>query len=108
MIARAFVNHGRWIAECPRDLCSNALALESRQGRFVCDTEPDGCGADAPIEWPPDADEIWKALQRRPVPATRNWFPAEHELAVRAGEPHGQTVADLLAEGEQHGVKGFR
>ncbi|MFC5744839.1 hypothetical protein [Actinomadura rugatobispora] len=108
MIARAYVNHGRWVAGCPREFCTNALELQPRQARFSCTTVPDGCGLDAPIEWPPDADDIWAALMRRPVPATRNWFPTGHELAVRAGCPHGQTAADLLAEGEMYGVRGVR
>lgn len=100
----AYVNHGRWVANCCREYCNNALELEPRQARFQCRN----CGIVAGVVWPPDADEIWAALERRPVPQTRNWFPADHDLAVRAGCPHGQTVADLLAENEQHGVRGMR
>jgi hypothetical protein len=101
---RAYVNHGRWVADCCREFCNNAMKLKARQSGFHCAN----CGLDAVIEWPADADEIWRALERRPVPQTRNWFPSEHLLAVRAGVEHGQTVADLLAENEEHGVKGMR
>ena len=101
---RAYVNHGRWVADCVREFCNNAMRLEPRQAAYRCSN----CGLDAAIEWPADADEIWRVLERRPVPQTRNWFPAGHDLAVRAGCPHGQTVADLLAENEEHGVKGMR
>lgn len=109
MIARAYLNHGRWVADCPREHCSYAFELEQGQGRYTCRTrQGKGCGAEAPVEWPADAAEIERALERRPVEATRNWFPHDHDLAVLAGLPHGQTVADLLAENEEHGVKGMR
>lgn len=115
MIARAYMNHGRWVADCPREHCSYAFELEPGQDRYLCRTNPrrpgaapKGCGVEAFIEWPADATEIQQALDRRPVEATRNWFPRDHELAIRNGLPHGQSVADLLAENEQHGVKGMR
>lgn len=101
---RAYVNHGRWVADCSREFCNNAMQLTAGQGAFRCSN----CGLDAAVVWPPDADEIWRVLERRPVPQTRNWFPLDHDLAVRAGIEHGQSVADLLAENEWHGVKGMR
>ena len=114
MIARAYFNHGRWVADCPREFCTYAFELEPGQETYLCRTRPrrpgaapGGCGAEAPIEWPADAEEIQRALELRPVESTRNWLPAGHPLAVAAGVPHGQTVADLLAENEEHGVKGM-
>lgn len=100
----AYVNHGRWVADCSREYCNNAVELEPRQGDYHCVN----CGLDASVTWPSDADEIWRALAHRPVPQTRNWFPRGHDLAVRAGCPHGQSAADLLAENEEHGIKGMR
>jgi hypothetical protein len=115
VIARAYFNHGRWVADCPREYCSYAFELEPGQDRYLCRTKqrragvpPKGCGADAPIEWPTDAGEIQRVLEMRPVEATQNWFPEGHALAVAAGLPHGQSVADLLGENEEHGVKGMR
>ncbi|WP_344890463.1 hypothetical protein [Actinomadura meridiana] len=106
MIARAYHNYGRWVADCPRPFCANARRLEPGQERFWCGPEEKGCcRLDCPIEWPPDAEDIDRVLKRRPVPATRNWFPSGHDLAVRAGIEHGQTVADLLAENQLFGVK---
>lgn len=97
--ARAYINHGRWVADCPRDLCTYAFELAPEQATYVCRTrQGKGCGMEAPIEWPPNADEIWAELERRPVESVRNWFPSGHPLAVAAGLPHGQTVADLAAE----------
>lgn len=98
--ARAYVNHGRWIADCTRTDCANAEALEPRQVTFHCSN----CLQLADIEWPPDVDELWAVLLRRPVPQTRNWFPSGHELALRSGTPHGQTAADLEDENREHEV----
>jgi hypothetical protein len=100
--ARAYVNQGRWIADCPRPHCGNAeefLHPENgdRQG-FHCTN----CHHIAPVEWPENAEAITAALAKRPVPQTRNWFPSNHELALRAGCPHGQSVADLEAETREH------
>ena len=97
--ARAYVNHGAWKADCPRMDCSNAAALTPRQGMFQCSN----CLLVAPVEWPPNAQEIWDELTRRPVPSTRNWFPDQHALALAAGCPHGQTVRELRDEFAAHG-----
>jgi hypothetical protein len=102
--ARAYHNHGRWIADCPRPGCTNAQALDPGQWQFDCGAlpsglrTPDGCNLISDVEWPGNAAEITAELARRPVPSTRNWFPAEHELAVRAGCPHGQSVKHLADE----------
>jgi hypothetical protein len=106
MIARAYVNWGRWLADCPRDGCLYAFALKPGQERYECRTKNgEGCGAEATIEWPADAEQIDAELKRRPLQQTRNWFPRDHELAVATNSPHGQSVADLRAEAELHGVK---
>jgi hypothetical protein len=102
--AAAYVNHGRWVAGCPREFCNSAQRLEPGQARIYCGGEG-GCGLDSEVIWPDDAQAIWDALRRRPVPGTRNWFPTDHELALRANCPHGQSVADLLAENEIYGVR---
>lgn len=99
-LARAYVNHGRWIADCTRPYCANAEKLAPRQAFFHCSN----CHREAAVEWPPDAGDIQSVLALRPVPQTRNWFPASHELALRSGCPHGQTAVDLLAENYEYGV----
>ena len=95
--ARARVNHGRWIADCPRRYCANAMKLEPRQPAFHCGGEG-GCHMVTTVEWPHDADDIWQALLERPVPATRNWYPDGHVEAIRLGYPHGQTPDELRQE----------
>ena len=99
--ARARVNHGRWIADCPRRHCANAIRLKPGEPTFHCSGEG-GCHLITPIVWPPNADAIWEALAERPVPATRNWYPDGHVEAVRLNLPHGQTPADLREETVQH------
>jgi hypothetical protein len=77
----AYINHGRWVADCVRPYCGGAEALRPHQVVVECFE----CHLVAPVEWPREAQELWEALMVRPVPATRNWFPAGHRLAVRAG-----------------------
>lgn len=95
--ALAYVNWGRWIAECPAE-CGGALMLAPQQTLLSCEE----CGLFSQITWPADADGITDALAQRAVPRTRNWFPEGHSLALRAGCPHGQSVAELRAETAEH------
>lgn len=99
--AIAYVNHGRWVADCPRKFCGNAFALEPRQPLYQCMGQG-GCGMVAMLTWPADAQEIWDALQKRPVPTTRNWYPHGHPVAEQCGLPTGQTAKELLDEQEVH------
>jgi hypothetical protein len=95
--ARAYVNHGRWIAECPRD-CGGAMQLEPKQAGYACGECQHMCS----VEWPADADGIWAALMERSIPRTRNWFPAGHVLALKCGAPTGQTPSDLREEQKEN------
>lgn len=99
--ARARVNYGRWIADCPRPYCANAMRLTPGQSAFHCGGEG-GCQLVAEVEWPADAAGIWAALEVRPVPGTRNWYPDDHAEAVRLGLPHGQTAAELRDETREY------
>ncbi len=94
--ARAYVNFGRWIADCPLG-CGGAQQLEANQSSFFCNP-PSGCGHITTVEWPQDPQGIWDALVERQMPKTRNWFPKDHELALRANCAHGQSVTELRAE----------
>jgi hypothetical protein len=98
--ARAYVNHGRWIADCPRD-CGSAAELQPKATSYAC-VECKWIGS---VEWPDNADEIMAALQERAVPRTRNWFPSGHELALRSNNPHGQSVKELMEETEENEVR---
>jgi hypothetical protein len=95
--ARAYVNHGRWVADCPTG-CGSALQLDPGQETFACVE----CHTISSVDWPKDPDGIWDALSERPLKHNRNWFPKDHELALRAGKPHGQTVKQLRQETADH------
>lgn len=95
--AVAYVNFGRWVAECPTG-CGSACALEDNQPFVHCQECTNFC----PVLWPDNAQEIWDELVKRPLPRTRNWFPLNHELAIRSGSPHGQTANELRVETLEH------
>ena len=101
MTARAYVLRGMWVADCTRPDCNNTemLGLFSPLPLYCS-----YCKHIDTVDWPNDGQVIQDVLDRRPIPHTRNWYPKDHDLAVRAGIPHGQTVDDLLAENAEHGV----
>lgn len=98
--AVAYINHSRWVADCPRPYCGNAEKLSPRQKTVHCSN----CLLVASVSWPADPDGIWEALADRPVPQTRNWAPAGHRQAIACGHPDGQTVTDLIDETREHEV----
>lgn len=115
--ARAYVYQGEWVADCPRPGdetgrpgCANVEFLYRPVAPNGPRTVPldfyicSYCGYQAMISWPRRREEIVMALSVRPVPANRNWYPKDHPVAVRFNIPHGQTVAELMAENEQHNV----
>jgi hypothetical protein len=95
--ARAYVNHGRWIADCP-DECGGATMLDPRQNYIVCGN----CKGLSTVEWPADPDGITEALDERRNAQNRNWYPKGHPVALRARCPHGQSVDDLIAETKEY------
>ncbi|MFH8805244.1 hypothetical protein ACH4F6_37840 [Streptomyces sp. NPDC017936] len=111
VVARAYVYSGEWVADCPAPHCANVEHVcrpsRARGPRdipvdvYVCSH----CGTQAPVAWPDDRFGILAVLSRRPVPGTRNWYPADHPVALRFGIPHGQSVRELEDENEEHGVR---
>ncbi len=97
--ARAYYNFGRWIADCPVD-CGSAIQLNPGQSLFHC---PE-CTFITDVEWPTNVDEITEALNKRQAKRNRNWFPENHDLALRSGSPHGQSVVELEDETEANKV----
>lgn len=106
----AWVYAGDWVGSCPRPGCGNVEFLyqasqlngprDSRKPFFHCSY----CGLQAHIVWPRREHQILQVLMVRPIPGTRNWYPADHPDAINFRLPHGQTVKDLLDENEEHGV----
>lgn len=72
MSVYAEVNHGRWIARCPK--CSSAEL--ARGARFECREQYGGCGHIDEIVYPSERAEIERALEGR-LKHNRNWLPGE-------------------------------
>lgn len=95
--ALAYFNWGRWVVDCPANDCGSAALLEKGQGIFHC---PE-CKYVSKVMWPYNVDEITEVLEIRDK-RHRNWFPANHDLALRFNLPHGQTIEELREETEVH------
>ena len=109
--ARAYVYAGNWVADCPA-ACGNVEllyekavrggALTRKKTTFHCSY----CGFETrAIEWPSNEHKIAAVLALRPIPHTRNWYPADHAAAIRFRIPHGQSVQDLIDENLENGVR---
>lgn len=106
--ALAYLNWGRWVADCPEPGCQDARAVYNpqtgqRQAQDLCVQ-----GHPFLIEMPPPALEgqLVAAVADRANDADRSWYPKGHPRATLAGLPTGQTVKDLVDEGKQ--VAAFR
>lgn len=87
----AYVNHGRWVADCPE--CGGGILVRIVPSERVDRTTCRDCGSEVGIVRPDD--EVVAAgedvLSRR-RPENRNWDPSR------------ETVADLKAENARYGV----
>lgn len=98
MKATAYVNHGRWIIDCPDDGCHAGLkAIDTGiacdcMDEVVCDHPAIPHGLAIDITYPDQQDEITRLLDLRPKRGNRNWTP-------------GETVAELKAENVTHAVR---
>lgn len=93
MDVEVYINWGRFIAECP---CGDAREVEPGQRMEAC---VDGHVMD--LQWPDDAPQVMAVLGERISAKRRNWFPAGHEVAIRLGQPHGQSLDDLRQEADE-------
>ena len=84
----AYVNHGRWVMDCPTPYCNEAHHAEPGQP-VTCQ----GCSQTYTPRFPPDAALIDAVLSRRVVVETRNWLP-------------GETVQRLESENAEHRSEG--
>ena len=77
---RAYVNHGRWVVDCP--FCGSAQLASESDRRFFC-AGSDGCANHQaghrflPVRWPDQAAEIEEILLERPQAVNQNWQPGE-------------------------------
>lgn len=73
---KAYVNHGRWIVDCP-DCCNAQLACRTDH-RFMCNECGNVAGGSLwrPVEWPGNIAAIESMLENRPR-ENQNWVPGE-------------------------------
>ncbi|MGQ0670617.1 MAG: hypothetical protein ACT4PO_13250 [Actinomycetota bacterium] len=78
--ARAWVNHGRWLASCP--VCGSAH-LVKEEHLLSC------CGFAFEVRWPAEANEIEALLLRRPSAESMNWSDESLERLQAENAEHG-------------------
>ncbi len=86
-LAKARINWGRVIVDCPNQHCRSALALPPGWPLYVCWD----CPAIGGIVWPDNLADIAAVLWLRPDPFTRSWEP-------------GESLEQLVAENIAHRV----
>lgn len=104
----AYLNQGRWVADCPVEWCGDALALypqDPRTGIVAADpayVQSCAKGHQFRINAPPDRmrARIEAVLASRPE-EYRDWLPDGHPWGASHGYPTGQSVEDLAAENEE-------
>lgn len=112
--ALAYLNWGRWVADCPEPGCADARSVYTQDpdsGAYVGEPHTeDVCAHGHPfrIAMPPPTMEarIVAAVGGRPDDADKSWYPRGHSRAAAQGFPIGQSVDDLLAENDE--VSAFR
>lgn len=91
--AIAYVNHGRWVADCPSEYCNGAVGVTPGHA-FLCGSCLNievGCRYRL-VEWPQERGGIEEALAARPTPEVANWRP-------------GETVRELREETAAHMIR---
>ena len=81
----AYVNHGRWLVDCP---CGNGILVEPRADTAAClPVEHGACGKTSPVRWPAPQTvaAAAKLLEERPM-LNRNWHPDRETVAVLRAE----------------------
>ena len=90
-----YVNHGRWVINCPAENCEAGLLFNDTlvcdcRDESVCDHSQQPCGTPINAVLPDEAAAIMHLLANRPK-ANRNWSPPE-------------SLDDLKTENLSHGV----
>ncbi len=80
---KAYVNHGRWLWDCPR--CAAAQCCTPYDPRAFCADCLNGGDGWYPVLWPAEQHAIETLLERRSLDDQRNWAL-------------GETVAQLQSE----------
>lgn len=93
----AFIDHGRWIVECPSSVCAWAILAPDVETIFVCAS----CGTPEyfRIVFPRSRQSIETELMKRPSRIPGDPWKADH----RNWRP-GETLGFLRQENAAHGV----
>lgn len=81
----AYVNHGRWVADCVE--CAGGMAVDVHHGEARCfDCGAVYLSAQGRLVLPSDERTAWldAVLGARPDVYTRNWMPGESWAAIAA------------------------
>lgn len=90
----AYVNWGRWVADCPTPGCNGALIVSHEDPRFYCPycfNDPEA-GRFLAVAFPAARAAIEAELLKRPLLEQRNWRP-------------GETAADLRRQNSARGIR---
>lgn len=113
MTALCYLNHNRWVADCPVTGCGDALALYPEiggdaQGNPILSDVPryvQTCKKGHPfrLDAPPDEmrAQIEQAVADRPEP-NRNWLPDGHPWGAMYGYTTGLSIAEVHEETAHH------
>ena len=95
---KAYINHGRWVVECPSDICKGAMVVTSAEPYFLCPScgNSENNGYWYGVQFPGPRTRIEAVLMKRPAANpweafARNWSP-------------GETLTDLRRENREHGI----
>lgn len=96
MTATAYLNHGRWVVDCPSLNCAGALKLWSGQTPVACNCRDIDfcqhgplCATVFNVVWPADRETIEATVADRPI-LNRNWLPDESlDLLLEENMAHG-------------------
>lgn len=75
MISLVYMNHGRWVVDCPTEGCGWAYLATTGDGKPRYLHRCQGCQHTIELAWPPldAALEIERILCERAAPVNRNW-----------------------------------
>lgn len=79
----AYINHGRWVIDCPN--CNGGILAVANE------VQCKECGRTYKAKFPSDREQAEHVLAQRPV-ANQNWLP------------DSETVSDLKAENALRGI----
>ena len=84
---RAYLNHGRWVVDCPAEDCEAVLFADRTtcecRDVSVCEHSNVPCGVPLRVVFPTNRVDIDRLLGSRPR-RNRNWIPSESVAALKA------------------------